>query len=125
MADIAPRAPDRTADATQPQDAPSGAPRALKAAVIVMGVLLVFGFAVVIITIANRAANPESTATAEGGFGTVEVAAPPGARVVRTVLEGRRALVTLRDEAGRETLVVLDVIRGQEVGRFALDAGGP
>jgi len=121
MADIAPVAPDRTAD-PQPEaaPAPTGAARVLKAGVVVMGLALVVGFGVVIITIANRAANPEAAASADSGFGDVPVAVPSGARVVSSVLDGRRALVTLRDEAGQETLVVLDVIRGEETGRFSL-----
>jgi hypothetical protein len=127
MADIAPPGhlpPGRAEPDADPGAEPARAPRALKVAVIAMGAALVAGFAVVITTIVYRAANPEAgSAAADQGFGEVQVAAPPGAQVVGTVLDGRRALVTLRGADGRETLIILDVIRGQEVGRFAL--GGP
>ena len=61
--------------------------RALKALVIGMGVLIVVGLAVVVVTIAKRAddAKPEA-ASAERRMGTAPLAVPAGATVLETDL---------------------------------------
>ena len=108
---------------------PDGAPpaRGLKLTVMIMGVLLVIGFAVVFTTIVYRVAasgdEDKSPARSRGVFGVVEVPVPVGGQVVATDLRGDRALVRLKVGEGAngfEEMLVLDIKRGVVLGRFRL-----
>ena len=102
--------------------APPPAPRALKVAVIVMGVILIVGFIAVFTTIAYRIANPRAAAPAgEAGAGfETAVAIPPGAEVTGMEIADGLALVTLRAADGSTVVVVLDPAKGRTLGRFTL-----
>lgn len=100
--------------------------RALKALVIVMGVLIVAGTAVVGYTIVKRSTVPATPMPAAGSavaktpFGPVELALPPGARILRTDAEGGRLLVELELPGGGRRVLVVDLASGALVGTIDL-----
>jgi hypothetical protein len=99
-------------------------PRGLKTAVVIMGVLLIVGFIIVFGTIIYRVVAPGDeagdAAAPRGVYGAVDVALPAGAAIVSTGVSGDRAVVRIRAGDGTESLVVLDLRRGHELGRFRL-----
>lgn len=42
----------------------------------------------------------------------------PGSRVVSTALEGGQLVVLVEDEAGRQSILLLDPVTGRQAGRF-------
>ncbi|GIK96986.1 MAG: hypothetical protein BroJett029_11950 [Alphaproteobacteria bacterium] len=104
--------------------------QALKALVIIMGVLIILGTTVVVVTIYNRlssgvgaqraagetAAAPASAAPA--AFGAVEIALPEGCGVVEMVPGGERLLLRLGGRAGCDGILVLDVNTGRQLGNL-------
>ena len=102
--------------------------RALKVLVVVMGVLLVAGFAVVVATIMSRLsqrATPSVVATTAAmhpvAFGTTTVVLPADALVMEVQGVGDRILLRLDLRDSTEMLVVLDAATGAELGRIKLD----
>lgn len=87
-----------------------------------MGILLVAGFVAVFLTIIYRATTggdgDGNAASLRGVWGPVEVPVPPGAAIVSTTIAEDRALIRLREPDGGEALLVLDLRRGVELGRF-------
>lgn len=100
--------------------------RGLKILVVVMGILLLAGVAVVIVTIMTRLTqHPASTASvaAEGRpvpFGTTTLSLPAGARVIEMQSAGRRLALHLRRADGSEALLILDPDTGTEMGTIEL-----
>lgn len=92
-----------------------------------MGVLLILGFAVVFGTIIYRVVSPGddggAPVPARGTFGDVDISLPTGASIISTEISGERALVRTRAETGEEALIILDLRRGRELGRFRLTGG--
>jgi hypothetical protein len=118
--------------------------QALKALIIVLGVMIVAGIAVIGVTIYHRATNPvnspvpDSTepaakpATEPGfgpgfgaGFGKVALDLPPGSRIVETTAEGDRLILRLRLADGGWQILILDMATGKRLGTFELRAGEP
>ncbi len=116
--------------------------QALKALVIVMGVLIVIGTTVVVVTIYNRMqtlgeAAPEPAAAATPGppaaapaasaplpvFREAPVALPDGCRVVEMVPAGERLLLRLGSIARCNRILVLDLGSGAVLGSFELGHG--
>ena len=97
-------------------------PRVLKIAVVVMGLLLVAGFAVVIVTIVLRASKPEAARTVEAPR-DLAVALEPRGRVQRVFLEGNRLMLHLADGAGQR-IVVVDLARGRTTDVIRLGPAG-
>jgi uncharacterized protein DUF6476 len=99
--------------------------RALKVLVVVMGVLLVAGFAVVVVTIMGRMtqkAGPAVPAAARlAPFGNATVTLPADALVMEVQGAGDRILLRLDLRDGTEMLLVLDAATGTELGRIKLD----
>ncbi|MDO8839444.1 MAG: hypothetical protein Q7V31_10990 [Parvibaculum sp.] len=98
--------------------------RRLKFVVAGLGALMVLGFLVVVVTIANRASTlggEERVAAPSGGrFGVSEVAVAPGERVREIVpLDGDRLAVHLASERA-ESILILHARSGQELGRIHL-----
>ncbi len=94
--------------------------RALKIAVIVMGILLVGGFAFVIAVIvyqASRVGQASSPASIEQG--EAELAIPSGATVTSLALDGDRLALQLNSSAGPE-IVVIDITTGKVISRISL-----
>jgi len=106
--------------------------KALKALVIVLGLLIVAGVVLVIYGISSKvgprpAAGTAAPATAAAplppsstaSFGTVAVPLTGGARIEQVLPVGERLVVRVAAPDGEE-LVVLDPTRGEIAGRFAL-----
>lgn len=113
--------------------------QALKALVIVLGVMIVAGIAVIGVTIYHRATNlvnspePRSTEPAVRtgfgpgfgpGFGRVALDLPPGSRVVEMTAEGDRLILRLRLADGGRQILILDMATGKRLGTFELRDGG-
>ena len=99
--------------------------RALKVLVVVMGVLLVAGLAVVVVTIMSRMtqkATPTAPVAAHlAPFGNTTVTLPADALVMEVQGAGERILLRLDLKDGTEMLLVLDAATGTELGRIKLD----
>ncbi len=101
--------------------------RALKLLVVVMGILLIAGFAVVVVTIMSRMtqrgtpAAPATAATHPAPFGQTTVTLPADSLVMEVQGAGDRILLRLDLKDGTEMLVVLDAVTGTELGRIKLD----
>ena len=100
--------------------------RALKVLVVVMGVLLVAGLAVVVVTIMSRmtqrATPPAASVAARGApFGTATVTLPADSLVMEVQGAGDRILLRLDLSDGSEMLLVLDAATGTELGRIRLE----
>lgn len=100
--------------------------RILKIAVILMGILLVGGFAFVLAAIVYQASRPAQdktalSATALSGEGTLDVdlAVPREATVTGLALDGNRLAVTLGGAATPE-IIVIDFASGKIVARLRL-----
>lgn len=113
--------------------------QALKALVIILGVMIVAGIAVIGVTIYHRATNlvnspvPGSTEPAVRtgfgpgfgpGFGRVALDLPPGSRVVEMTAEGDRLILRLRLADGGRQILILDMATGKRLGTFELRDGG-
>jgi hypothetical protein len=99
--------------------------RALKVLVVVLGVLLVAGFAVVVVTImgrlGQRAAPAPPAAARLAPFGNATVTLPANALVMEVQGAGDRILLRLDLADGSEMLLVLDAATGAELGRIKLE----
>jgi hypothetical protein len=98
--------------------------RALKVLVVVLGVLLVAGFAVVVVTIMSRIGQrtaPAATAVRLAPFGNAAVTLPANALVMEVQGAGDRILLRLDLADGNEMLLVLDAATGAELGRIKLE----
>jgi len=100
--------------------------RALKVLVVALGVLLVAGFAVVVVTIMNRigqrATPPAASAAAHlMPFGSSGVTLPANSLVMEVQGAGDRILLRLDLADGTEMLLVLDAATGAELGRIKLE----
>ncbi len=126
--------------------------QALKTLIIVLGVMIVAGIAVIGVTIYHRTTNlvnspvPDSpkpaakpatepavrTGLGAGfgpgfgpGFGKVALDLPPGSRVVEMTAEGDRLILRLRLADGGRQILILDMATGKRLGTFELRAGEP
>ena len=91
--------------------------RALKALVIVMGILIVAGTAVIAVTLARRSADDGAART--GGDAAVaapRIELPAGARVVETALDGTRIALRIVLADGTERIIVIDTETGRRTG---------
>ncbi|MGE5261045.1 MAG: hypothetical protein ACM3MH_09240 [Actinomycetota bacterium] len=103
--------------------------RVLKVAVIVMGILLVGGFAFVLAAIVYQASHGGQTmqpvgGEAVGGEGTAalsELPIPKNATVGSLALDGNRLALHLTSPAGGE-VIVMDVATGKVLARITLKA---
>ncbi len=91
--------------------------RAIKAAVYIMGVLIVIGAVALVAAIMMKAERGGKTIAA--GFGDLEVAVPAGATVTGSRLDGDRLAVDIASPQGGE-VVIVDVKKGQVLGRVKL-----
>ena len=91
--------------------------RGLLVVVIVLGVLLVGGAAVVISTVIARLSQPEAAMPRD--FGTYSISIPSGARLVSVENGASRVILRLEDNQGA-LLIMLDPRKGVETGRVRL-----
>jgi hypothetical protein len=105
--------------------------RVLKVAVIVMGILLVGGFAFVLATIVYQASRGGDAVLPEGAYAIggpsgagapalSELAIPKDATVSSLALDGSRLALHLNSPAGGE-VVVMDVATGKVLARVRLE----
>ena len=116
---------DKSNQAPEP-DAPTVQFLILKWAVIIMGILLVAGFAVVIVTIVNRSAEHSNRGDApamnsvagQGGVDT-ELPVAPGADITALDIDGGRLAVTIKSSSGSE-IAVIHIRSGKIIRRIKL-----
>jgi hypothetical protein len=110
----------------------TGCVRALLVTVIVLGILLVGGLAVVVGTIIKRVTDDTSSQTelsnpqtrngslsiTDKGFKSI-ISVPVGAALMATEVNDKKIVLHLRDEEG-DFLLLLNVKTGQEIGRVRL-----
>ncbi len=87
--------------------------RSIQALVIVMGILIVGGMTLVGYRIVTAVGEPSA---APASFGEVELALPPGARVVDMAAIDDRLVLRIEAGDGRQRLIVLDPSTGALVG---------
>lgn len=110
--------------------------KALNIAVVVMGVMIVVGLAVIGVTIVKRLGGaPEpapaiATALVPGNmpvraplasFDPATVPLPAGARLQQIVPAGDRLVLHMAGEGGKDVLMVLDMAGGRVLGSFLLE----
>ncbi len=99
-------------------------PRALLAAVIIMGVLLVVGFIVVIATVIFRVSQSGEKNTASGAITAplaVETLIPAGTQIRSLQLNGNNLVVHITPKSGEGgEIIVYDIKKGREHARFTL-----
>lgn len=98
--------------------------RVLKIAVIVMGILLVGGFAFVMAAIvyqASKLGDKKTPAPAVAAVPDAALALPPGATVTSMALDGDRLALHLQTGAGPE-IAVIDVTTGKVLSRIKIGA---
>jgi len=103
--------------------------RILKIAVIVMGILLVGGFALVLATIVYQASqlgqgSAASPPPAAMAVTQTEFVVPEGATVVSVALDGDRLALHLNSSTGPE-IAVIDLTTGKVLSRLKLKADKP
>lgn len=110
--------------------------KTLKTLVIVLGVMIVAGIAVIGVTIYHRATNlvnspvPGSTEPGFGpgvgpGFGKVALKVPPGSRVLEMTAEDDRLILRLGLADGGWQILILDMGTGKRLGIFEPRTGEP
>jgi hypothetical protein len=104
--------------------------RGLKGLVIGMGVLIVVGLTVVIVTVVKRQGSDGASASKspigvsvpiEHGFGEKRIQMPKGAKAVETIIDGNRLAVRLDLDNGGQALLLVDINTGQRIGLIRLD----
>jgi undecaprenyl pyrophosphate phosphatase UppP len=96
--------------------------RMLKIAVIVMGILLVGGFALVLATMVYQASQSTKDTAVRASIPAgveAELAIPPGATVTSLALDGDRLALHLQSSEGAE-IAVIDLKTGQVLSRVRL-----
>jgi Family of unknown function (DUF6476) len=94
--------------------------RALKVLVVVMGVVLVVGFAVVIAVIAGRVSRGGSPASTDRPFATKALDIPRGARIEGMTAAPNRLILQLALPDGERQIVVVDLMTGARLGTIEL-----
>ena len=87
-----------------------------------MGVMLVLGTILLIGAIVWKASRLPA-GSAAGSFGNLDVAVPAGAAVRSVEIDGNRMAVTL--EAAQSEIIIVDLRRGEVVGRIRLKPERP
>ena len=95
--------------------------RTLLIVVIVLGILLVGGLAVVVGTIIKRLNDPAAAVEAKSkrSFGDIQTLVPAGSRIVGMQTTADKLVVQLSGPGG-ESLLIYDVRKGVELGRIKL-----
>ncbi len=115
--------PDSESDldaANVPAPADRSGDKLLRWAVYIMGVLLVLGTIVVVVTIAKRASQLPSKPKAQ--FDLLDVPVAAGSAVSRVDLDGDRMAVHVKDGPGAGEILIIDVKRGTLLGRVRLQS---
>ena len=94
--------------------------RALKILVVVMGVMLVVGFAALVVVIAGRVSRQGPALTAAHGFAAAPIDIPRGARIEAMTAGPDRLILALALPEGGRQLVVIDLVKGVRLGTIEL-----
>ena len=94
--------------------------RALKVVVVVMGVMLIVGFAALVALIAGRLSRGGPAATAAHGFAATPIDIPRGARIEAMTAVPDRLILALALPDGRTQLVVIDLAKRDRLGTIEL-----
>lgn len=97
--------------------------RALKILVIVMGVMIVVGFAVLVAGIASKMSRERTGAGTERPFAPTSIEIPRGARIEAMTTAPNRLILELALPGGDRQLLVLDLVTGARLGTIELRAG--
>ena len=98
--------------------------QALKVLVVVMGVLIVAGVAVIVVTIANRASKQAESDIPKGNptFGDVRLSLPAGGRVVWATVDAGRLVVHVQGAGEAARFEVVDLTTGARLGSVRVAA---
>ncbi len=91
--------------------------QALKVLVVVLGVLIVAGLAVVTVTIVNRLSHGGGGS----GFNAAKLTLPKGCRLVGMINAGSRLALRLGDSPECQVILFVDPESGQQTGSLALE----
>ena len=94
--------------------------RALKILVVVMGVMLVVGFAALIFAIAGRVSHRRPEAAANHPLATIPIEIPRDARVEAMTAVSDRLILDLVLPDGHRELVLIDLATGARLGTIEL-----
>ena len=94
--------------------------RALKILVVVMGVMLVVGFAALVAVIAGRVSRGGPAATAAREFAAPLIDIPRGARIEAMTAGADRLILALALPDGGRQLIVIDLAKGVRLGTIEL-----
>ena len=94
--------------------------RALKILVVVMGVMLVVGFAALVALVAGRVSRGGPAGTAAHRFAASPIDIPRGARIEAMTTGSDRLILALELPDGRRQLVVIDLATGVRLGTIEL-----
>jgi hypothetical protein len=104
-----------------------------KIASVVMGIMIIVGVIVLVLTIVKRMAGDETAApqavsvapvsAAPIDLGTVELALPPRARVMDMALDGDRLVLHLQLASRDRALMIIDLRTGTSEGTITLVPG--
>ena len=92
--------------------------RALIALTIFMGVLIIAGLGVIVVTIIHRMSNPApvvavtAPAAQPATLGHASIAAPKGTHLAATLAVGAHLVLHFAGEGGKDTLITLDPATG-------------
>lgn len=95
--------------------------QALKALVIILGILILVAAGVVGVTIYKRATKGlEGTGAGPAGFGKKELALPAGAVLEDMTASGKHLVLRLRLADGSPRILVIDLATGEPLGELDL-----
>jgi hypothetical protein len=98
--------------------------RALKIAVVVMGIMLIGGFVALVISIAYVAKHRQSAAPAASAapapYAAPPIEFPSGARIEMMALSANRLVLSIITQDGNRELLVLDPASGRRLGTIPL-----
>jgi len=118
----APKPGDIAAGDTPPRDRSAARwLRLIKIAIVVMGLMLLAGAAIIVSEIVKRSSpdrSPavEAPAAASSPFGETEIRLPAGSRVIDRAVDGGRLVLFLENATGGQQALVIDLSTGGRLG---------
>lgn len=94
--------------------------RALKVVVVVMGVMILAGVAVLVVVIAGRLSRGGAGTASSQPFAAAPIELPSGARIETMSVGGDRLVVDVLLPDGDRQLVVIDLVTGRRLGAIPL-----
>jgi hypothetical protein len=94
--------------------------RTLKLLVIVMGVMLVAGVAILIVTVAGRVSRNGAGLAGSPPFAAPSIDLPQGARIETMAVASDRLVIDVVLADGTRQLLVLDLVTGRRLGTIPL-----